>query len=61
MGVTQGAGLSLRWFRDQFGVKSDNGDPYDALAAEAAQVEPGSNGALWAPYLMGRANTASRS
>jgi xylulokinase len=53
MGVTQGAGLSLRWFRDQFGVKSDNADPYDALAAEAAQVEPGSNGALWAPYLMG--------
>jgi xylulokinase len=53
MGVTQGAGLSLRWFRDQFGVKSDNGDPYDALAAEAAQVEPGSNGAIWAPYLMG--------
>ena len=53
MGVTQGAGLSLRWFRDQFGVKSNNGDPYDALAAEAAQVEPGLNGALWAPYLMG--------
>jgi xylulokinase len=53
MGVTQGAGLSLRWFRDQFGVKSDNADPYDALAAEAAQVEPGSNGAIWAPYLMG--------
>ncbi|HJX89956.1 MAG TPA: xylulokinase [Pyrinomonadaceae bacterium] len=53
MGVTQGAGLSLRWFRDQFGVKSYNGDPYDALAAEAAQVEPGSNGAIWAPYLMG--------
>ncbi|HKS08876.1 MAG TPA: xylulokinase [Pyrinomonadaceae bacterium] len=55
MGVTQGAGLSLRWFRDQFGVKSGNsgGDPYDDLTAEAARVPPGADGLLWAPYLMG--------
>ena len=52
MGVTQGAGLSLRWFRDQFGVLSD-GDPYDSLTAEAARVAPGAGGVLWAPYLMG--------
>jgi xylulokinase len=52
MGVTQGAGLSLRWFRDQFGVIS-NGDPYDSLTAEAARVRPGAGGLLWAPYLMG--------
>jgi xylulokinase len=52
MGVTQGAGLSLRWFRDQFGVLSD-GDPYDSLTAEAAGVSPGADGLLWAPYLMG--------
>ena len=41
MGVTQGAGLSLRWFRDQFGVTSGDlteGDPYDSLTAEAARV-----------------------
>ena len=56
MGVTQGAGLSLRWFRDQFGVLSDtnsDGDPYDSLTAEAAGVPPGADGLLWAPYLMG--------
>jgi xylulokinase len=53
MGVTQAAGLSLRWFRDQFGVHSDNGDPYDLMTAEAATVGPGSDGLLWAPYLMG--------
>jgi xylulokinase len=60
MGVTQGAGLSLRWFRDQFGVLSGlpsqrkfSGDPYDSLTAEAARVPPGAEGLLWAPYLMG--------
>ena len=53
MGVTQGAGLSMRWFRDQFGATSGEGDPYDRMTAEAAAVEPGANGLLWAPYLMG--------
>lgn len=59
MGVTQGAGLSLRWFRDQFGLVSTDlaanvsGDPYDTLTAEAATVSPGADGLLWAPYLMG--------
>ena len=54
MGVTQGAGLSLRWFRDQFATGADDGrDPYDRLTDEAARVPPGSDGVLWAPYLMG--------
>jgi xylulokinase len=59
MGVTQAAGLSLRWFRDTFGVsaaadaKNTAGDPYDALAQEAAKVASGSEGVLWTPYLMG--------
>jgi len=54
MGVTQAAGLSLRWFRDQFGAHSSGSrDPYDALAEDAASVNPGSDGVLWAPYLMG--------
>jgi xylulokinase len=53
MGVTQGAGLSMRWFRDQFGAGMGDGDPYDRMTEEAAQVESGSNGLLWAPYLMG--------
>jgi xylulokinase len=49
MGVTQGAGLSLRWFRDQFAA----GSSYDALMTEAAAAPPGADGLLWAPYLMG--------
>ncbi|MDT7778600.1 MAG: xylulokinase [Acidobacteriota bacterium] len=54
MGVTQGAGLSLRWFRDQFGVVvEDARDPYERLCEEAATVPAGAGGLLWAPYLMG--------
>ncbi len=58
MGVTQGAGLSLRWFRDRFGVAEqatlkEKRDAYDLLCEEAATAPPGSDGALWAPYLMG--------
>ncbi|MGB7434585.1 MAG: xylulokinase [Candidatus Acidiferrum sp.] len=54
MGVTQGAGLSLRWFRDQFGAGKDDGrDPYDRLADEAAKTPPGADGLFWTPYLMG--------
>jgi xylulokinase len=54
MGVTQAAGLSLRWFRDTF-IASSTGapEPYDHLTAEAAKVPPGSDGLLWTPYLMG--------
>lgn len=48
MGVTQAAGLSLRWFRDTFGSAS-----YDELTREAAAAPAGSDGAIWAPYLMG--------
>jgi len=59
MGVTQAAGLSLRWYRDQFGEaspgvqKKDGRDPYDVFAEEAATAPAGSEGAFWAPYLMG--------
>jgi xylulokinase len=54
MGVTQAAGLSLRWFRDQFGAgENDSRDPYDRLSVEAASVHAGSEGLFWAPYLMG--------
>jgi xylulokinase len=47
MGVTQAAGLSLRWVRERLG-----GD-YDALTAEAAAVPAGSDGLVFTPYLMG--------
>jgi xylulokinase len=54
MGVTQAAGLSLRWFRDQFGAGADDGrDPYERLGEEASKIAPGCDGLLWTPYLMG--------
>lgn len=64
MGVTQGAGLSLRWFRDQFGVapasaaaasqdRRASQDPYDRLCEEAATSPAGARGLLFLPYLMG--------
>jgi len=49
MGVTQGAGLSLQWFRNQLAP----GTEYDALTAEAAQSPAGAHGLFWLPYLMG--------
>jgi len=57
--VTQAAGLSLRWFRDQFGgegfagTNKDGRDPYEILTEAAASVSPGCDGLLWTPYLMG--------
>ena len=49
MGATQGAGLSLQWFRKNLAPISD----YDALTAEAATAKAGSQGLYWLPYLMG--------
>jgi len=49
MGVTQGAGLSLQWFRNQLAAGAD----YDALTEEAAKAPAGSAGLFWLPYLMG--------
>jgi len=47
MGVTQGAGLSLQWFRNQFAP----GASYDDLTWEAAGAD--AEGLYWLPYLMG--------
>src|SRR6185312_2320517 len=49
MGVTQGAGLSLQWFRNRLAP----GTAYDDLTAEAAKSPAGSQGLFWLPYLMG--------
>jgi xylulokinase len=55
MGVTQAAGLSLHWLRDLLGGAEGGLKPagYDELTGEAASVPAGSDGVLWAPYLMG--------
>lgn len=48
-GVTLSAGLSLKWFRENFG----DGGSYDELVADAEKIPSGSDGAIWLPYLMG--------
>lgn len=54
MGVTQAAGLSLRWFRDQLYFDHlGKDDAYDRMCKEAAGVNAGADGVFWAPYLMG--------
>ena len=59
MGVTQGAGLSLKWFRDNFcGAEKETAaqmgvDPYYLMDKEAGTVPVGSNQLLYLPYLMG--------
>jgi xylulokinase len=49
MGVTQAAGLSLRWLRDLLLP----GGSYEPLTEAAARVPAGSDGLLWTPYLLG--------
>ncbi|MGD0696008.1 MAG: xylulokinase [Terriglobia bacterium] len=59
MGVTQGAGLSLRWFRDLFEMseawyaRQIGADVYDLVIKQAEKIPPGSSGLLFLPYLMG--------
>ena len=59
MGVTQGAGLSLSWFRNNFctaemeTAKQMGVDPYYLMDKEAANVPIGANKLLFLPYLMG--------
>jgi xylulokinase len=53
MGVTQAAGLSLRWFRDELAGSLNHDTAYEQLTQEAAATPAGADGLLWAPYLMG--------
>ncbi|HEX8917871.1 MAG TPA: xylulokinase [Chloroflexota bacterium] len=54
MGVTQGAGFSLRWLRDVLRVQDDRDmEAYSIMTAEAAQVPPLSSGLIFLPYLQG--------
>ncbi len=59
MGVTQGAGLSLKWFRDNFcnaekeAAKYMGVDEYYLMDKEAEAVPIGANRLLYLPYLMG--------
>ena len=49
MGVTNGAGLSLRYFRDTFAPEAS----YNELSTLAEALPAGSDGLFWTPYLFG--------
>lgn len=59
MGVTQGAGLSLKWYRDNFchaEMDASDGmgvDPYYLMDKQAERIVPGCEGLMYLPYLMG--------
>jgi xylulokinase len=59
MGVMLSAGGAFRWFRDTLGdkeieqAKEKGIDPYEILTEEAAKVEPGCEGLVFLPYLIG--------
>ncbi|MBQ8301726.1 MAG: xylulokinase [Clostridia bacterium] len=59
MGVTQAAGLSLKWFRDNFcgdfmeKAEKEGVDPYYLMDKAAAEIPVGSNRLIYLPYLMG--------
>jgi len=59
MGVTQGAGLSLKWFRDNFCIEEKRvaellqQDPYFLMDQEAEKIPAGCEGLIYLPYLMG--------
>ncbi len=59
MGVTQAAGLSLKWFRDNFcheemiAADGMGKDPYYIMDKQAERIPIGSDRLLYLPYLMG--------
>lgn len=59
MGVTQAAGLSLKWFRDNFcdaemaAAKGMKKDPYYLMDKQAENIPIGAERLLYLPYLMG--------
>ncbi len=59
MGVTQAAGLSLKWFKDQFcqdyvaEADRQGRDVYDLINEDVKTIPAGSERLLYLPYLMG--------
>ena len=59
MGVTQGAGLSLQWFRNNLcrdymeRAEKEGRDAYDYINEDVESVPLGSNRLIYLPYLMG--------
>lgn len=59
MGVTQGAGLSLKWFKDEFcqdyvaEAQIEGKDVYDLINRDIETIPAGSDKLIYLPYLMG--------
>jgi xylulokinase len=59
LGAMVSSGGCLRWFRDQLGqpeteaARERGTDAFDLLTEQAAHVGPGSDGAIFLPYMMG--------
>lgn len=59
LGAVDNAGLSIKWFRDQFGQQEVSlanllkRNAFDLLDEEASLSPPGSNGIIFLPYLAG--------
>jgi xylulokinase len=62
-GISDAAGKAFRWFADQLYPVADGGGDvraaFEALTASAAEVEPGSGGLLFFPYLLGERTLGS--
>ena len=63
-GISDAAGKAFRWFADQLypaadGVGGDARPAFEALTATAARVEPGADGLLFFPYLLGERTLGS--
>ena len=59
MGVTQGAGLSLKWMKDEFcqdyveKAEREGVDVYDLINRDVERIPAGSDRLIYLPYLMG--------
>lgn len=59
MGVTQGAGLSLKWMKDNFcqdyadKAEREGADVYDLINEDVEKIPAGSDRLIYLPYLMG--------
>lgn len=55
-GYIRTGGLALRWYKDNICRQEQDGDYYQVLSRQAADIPAGSNGVLFLPYLTGGTN-----
>lgn len=55
-GYIRTGGLALRWYKDNICRQEEDGDYYQVLSSQAAEVPAGSGGVLFLPYLTGGMN-----